>query len=192
MDDIGVEIIQLKENGYNVEIINESFFEWIMNLLKGTVGNVPEAIPQLGKEYVVDWLLRTLGIGDTSYFASVISAAIGNIPITEYGRLFSDCKFTTHILSKSLIEGVFKMMVSKSEMSGLSAALLTTLRNSLADTLLDDTSGTVGAMAAKLEDFLCGKLNKVNTKMISKQKEITDKALSSEPVQQALQDKLMS
>lgn len=136
------------------------------------------SVPQLGKEYITDWFLKTLGLDKTSYLSSVISTTIGNIPIDQYGRLFTDCRFTSETISKSLVEAFFKQMTQKSNMSGVGGVLTDLLRNSVADTLFKDQDGIVGSVSKGLNDFICGKLNTVSDKMQNVQKEITDKAMS--------------
>jgi hypothetical protein len=179
IDDVVVEINELKENNYNEELINENFFSWLTNFLGNTVGGVPGSLPQMGKEYVVDWFLKVLGLGKGSYLANVVSAAIGNIPFNDYGKLFTDCRFTSEILSKSLVEGFLKQMSDKpTDSFSVSNAIVGLLRNSVTDTLFKDKDGMVGQMSEALNDFICGKLNSVHSKMESAKSEITDKALS--------------
>lgn len=168
----------LKGTGYNEELINENFFSWLSGLVGGTLGGIPGSVPQLGKEYITDWFLKTLGLDKTSYLSSVISTTIGNIPVDQYGRLFTDCRFTSETISKSLVEAFFKQMTQKSNMSGVGGVLTDLLRNSVADTLFKDQDGIVGSVSKGLNDFICGKLNTVSDKMENVQKEITDKAMS--------------
>ena len=178
IDNSIVEMNDLKGFGYNEELINENFFSWLSGLVGGTLGGIPGSVPQLGKEYIVDWFLKTLGLDKTSYLSSVISTTIGNIPIDEYGRLFTDCRFTSETISKSIVEAFFKQMREKGNMSGVGGVLTDLLRNSVADTLFKDKEGVIGSVSEGINDFICGKLSSVNSKMENVKKEITDKAMS--------------
>ena len=180
MEEVINEMGVLKNNGYDVDVINESFFEWLSGLVGGTVSGIPGSVPQLGKEYVVDWFLKTLGLDTKSYLANVVSTAIGNISFKDYGKLFTDCRFTSEVLSQSVAEAFFKQMQSKSESAsmGVGGILVGLLRNSVADTLVKDKNGIIGGMVEGLNSFICGKLTAVSDKMEQTKQEITDKALS--------------
>lgn len=174
------EVNYLIENGYSNEVINESFFDWLKGLIGGTIGDSPNSLTSTIKEYIGEWLAETLGAKENTFIKNTIIAAIGNIGVTEYGKLFTDCEFTSNVISKSLVEGFIRQLTEKKESlsSGAGGFIVTTLRNSLADQLFEGQDSYVKKVQETVNSFICPKLKQKYEKMGQVQQEMTEKVLS--------------
>ena len=122
------EIGYLKTQGYNSQAINEGLF----SMLGGLLGGAFKSTPQVFGEYVAGWLMKTLGVPENSYIASSIQALVGNLNISDYDRMFSDCRFASNKIADSLIEGyVLQLQKQKDLSSGAGGFIISALRNSV-------------------------------------------------------------
>jgi hypothetical protein len=174
------EVNYLMENGYSNELINESFFDWLKGLIGGTISDSPNSLTSTIKEYIGEWLAETLGAKENTFIKNTIIAAVGNIGVTEYGKLFTDCEFTSNVISKSLVEGFLRQLTEKKEAlgSGAGGFIVTTLRNSLADQLFEGQDSYVKKVQDTVNSFICPKLKQKYEKMGQVQQEMTEKVLS--------------
>jgi hypothetical protein len=174
------EVNYLMENGYTNEVINENFFSWLKGLIGGTISDSPNSLTSTIKEYIGEWLAETLGAKENTFIKNTIIAAVGNIGVTEYGKLFTDCEFTSNVISKSLVEGFLRQLTEKKESlgSGAGGFIVTTLRNSLADQLFEGQDSYVKKVQDTVNSFICPKLKQKYEKMGQVQQEMTEKVLS--------------
>ena len=168
MEEVSEEISELKSNKYNLGLINESFFDWLSSFLGVETQNM--------KEYIVNFFIKLFGINPSSNLASSISMAIDNVPESEYGKLFTDCEYTSEIMSKAMVEAMMEQMSSgelesQEVISGM-------FQNSIMDTLSQDKISISNRMKERIHDFVCEKLNKVHVNMENAKDEIIGKALS--------------
>ena len=168
MEEVSEEISELKSNKYNLGLINESFFDWLSSFLGVETQNM--------KEYIVNFFIKLFGINPSSNLASSISMAIDNVPESEYGKLFTDCEYTSDIMSKAMVEAMMEQMSSgelesQEVISGM-------FQNSIMDTLSQDKISISNRMKERIHDFVCEKLNKVHVNMENAKDEIIGKALS--------------
>ena len=168
MEEVSEEISELKSNKYNLGLINESFFDWLSSFLGVETQNM--------KEYIVNFFIKLFGINPSSNLASSISMAIDNVPESEYGKLFTDCEYTSEVMSKAMVEAMMEQMSSgelesQEVISGM-------FQNSIMDTLSQDKISISNRMKERIHDFVCEKLNKVHVNMENAKDEIIGKALS--------------
>lgn len=178
---IGIqEMNYLKDNNYSEHVINENFFQWLTSLIGGAVTDSPNSLTSTIKEYIGGWLAETLGAEENTFIKNAIIAAIGNIGITEYGKIFTDCEFTSNIISKSLVEGFVRQLTEKKESlsTGGGGFIVTMLRNSLADQLFEQQDSLVKKVQDSINSFICPKLKQKYEKMGDVKQMMTDKAVS--------------
>ena len=167
MKEVSEEISELKFNRYNVDLINESFFDWLSSFLGVETQNM--------KEYIVNFFIKLFGIDPSSNLASSISMAIDNVPESEYGKLFTDCEYTSDVMSKAMVEAMMEQMSGGLESQEVIPGMF---QNSIMDTLSQDKISISNRMKERIHDFVCEKLNKVHVNMESAKDEIIGKALS--------------
>ena len=167
MEEVSEEISELKSNRYNVDLINESFFDWLSSFLGVETHNM--------KEYIVNFFIKLFGIDPSSNLASSISMAIDNVPESEYGKLFTDCEYTSDVMSKAMVEAMMEQMSGGLESQEVIPGMF---QNSIMDTLSQDKISISNRMKERIHDFVCEKLNKVHVNMESAKDEIIGKALS--------------
>jgi len=174
------EMNYLLENNYSEHVINENFFQWLTGLVGGTITDSPNSLTSTIKEYIGEWLAETLGAKENTFVKNAIIAAIGNIGITEYGKLFTDCEFTSNVVSKSLVEGFLRQLSEKKDALGTGAGgfIVTMLRNSLADQLFEQQDSWIKKVQDSINSFICPKLKEKYEKMGNVQQTMTDKAVS--------------
>lgn len=167
MEEVSEEIMELKSNKYNLDLINESFFEWLSSFLGVETQNM--------KEYIVNFFIKLFGINPSSNLASSISMAIDNVPESEYGKLFTDCDYTSDVMSKALVEAMMEQM---SEQPDSNEVIPGMFKDSIVDTLSQDKISISNRMKERINNFVCEKLNKVHVNMENAKDEIIGKALS--------------
>jgi len=167
MEEVSEEIMELKSNKYNLDLINESFFEWLSSFLGVETQNM--------KEYIVNFFIKLFGINPSSNLASSISMAIDNVPESEYGKLFTDCDYTSDVMSKALVESMMEQM---SEQPDSNEVIPGMFKDSIVDTLSQDKISISNRMKERINNFVCEKLNKVHVNMENAKDEIIGKALS--------------
>lgn len=167
MEEVTEEISELKSNKYNLDLINESFFDWLSSFLGVETQNM--------KEYIVNFFIKLFGIDPSSNLASSISTAIDNVPESEYGKLFTDCEYTSDVMSKAMVEAMMEQMAGGLESQEVIPGMF---QNSIMDTLSQDKISISNRMKERIHDFVCEKLNKVHVNMENAKDEIIDKALS--------------
>ena len=167
MEEVSDEIVELKSNGYNMNLVNENFFQWLSSFLGTKEGD--------SKEYITNWFIKQFGIEPSTQLSDSISKALDEVPESDYGKLFSDCDYTSDLLSKALVEAMMKQL----EEDPKSAEAVSGMFNhSIIDTLNQDKISISKRMKEKIHNYVCEKLNKVHINMENTKNGIIDKALS--------------
>ena len=169
------EIGYLKTQGYNSQAINEGLF----SMLGGLLGGAFKSTPQVFGEYVAGWLMKTLGVPENSYIASSIQALVGNLNISDYDRMFSDCRFASNKIADSLIEGyVLQLQKQKDLSSGAGGFIISAMRNSVVDYFTEDKNSLIQKLEDTIGEFLCPKLSKLSGTITDKADDLKAKMAS--------------
>lgn len=175
IESVFVETNYLSIQGYNSDLINEGLFSFIGSILGGGVGSTPQVVG----EYIAKWLTRKLGVPQGSYIEGVIVSLVTSMNISDYDKIFTDCRFLTNKLSDALIEGyLFQMQSQKGLESGVSGFLLSAIRNSIMEYFAEDKDGLIQKLEDKIAEFLCPAISKISGKVQDKADELKDKALA--------------
>jgi peptidoglycan hydrolase-like protein with peptidoglycan-binding domain len=175
IENVFVETNYLSIQGYNSDLINEGLFSFIGSILGGGVGSTPQVVG----EYIAKWLTRKLGVPQGSYIEGVIVSLVTSMNISDYDKIFTDCRFLTNKLSDALIEGyLFQMQSQKGLESGVSGFLLSAIRNSIMEYFAEDKDGLIQKLEDKIAEFLCPAISKISGKVQDKADELKDKALA--------------
>ncbi len=144
------EMVNLEEQGFDLRQLNEQFdlFGFLGSLMGGSVRSISQVIG----EYITDAIANKFGIDKTNYFYNVLRSAITSTNISDYGKLFSDCRFLTNRICDSLIEAVVTQQQAKhlGSQSGGGEFITNALRNSLLEILTEKKDSLI----QKLEDVL--------------------------------------
>lgn len=175
IENVFVETNYLSIQGYNSDLINEGLFSFIGSILGGGVGSTPQVVG----EYIAKWLTRKLGVPQGSYIEGVIVSLVTSMNISDYDKIFTDCRFLTNKLSDALIEGyLFQMQSQKGLESGVSGFLLSAIRNSIMEYFAEDKDGLIQKLEDKIAEFLCPAISKISGKVQDKADELKDKAFA--------------
>lgn len=169
------EISYLKVQGYSSKAINEGIFSFLGNMFSGSV----TSLPQVFGEYISGWLLKKLGVPEDSYIGSVVVSLVSSTNISEYDKLFTNCRYFSNKLGDALIEGYLLQMQKTNNLgSGASGFLVSAIRNSVMEWMDKDKSGLVNALEDKIADYLCPSFSKITNSMSDKAQELKDKVLT--------------
>lgn len=158
----------LHQQGIDSEIINEGLFDFI----RGMFGSSGEGIMSYFKEQFAEWLLGKFGVNENTFINNIIITAIGNVPLTDLGKL-TNCQFLTDLLAKSVAEGVARKFMNDKQASGPLADIL---RNTMAETFTK--TEFIHDIEEKINSFICPALSKVGFNMDKQLDTIKQKALS--------------
>jgi len=153
------ETIKLREAGYSYLIIGESFKlcsnslnEDAFGTFKNWIGAAFDGASDSVKEYAFDWLLSLLGIPEGN-FKTGLTIALGNVDMTDYPRLLTDCKFTSEIVAKGVIEYVIELI--KQDVAGeAGAGILGKLIRNMVEQQLSETEAHRNIMSA-VQSLIC-------------------------------------
>lgn len=164
------EAIYLNSQGFDRDLINEGFWDTITGFF---TNHGTDSIAGTFKEFLVKNIITWFGGDPNSWLSTAVETAIGNINISDYGKL-TDCDFLTKQIAKSISEtAVSKIQHDK----GLTGGIWDTVRNGLVDAL-DETT-----FAQKIEGYLvktiCPRLNGIKTKLEDKAQDMKTKALTA-------------
>jgi hypothetical protein len=163
------ETAYLHSQGYNQELIKESF----LDMLKGLFGNASTSIFQYFKEHIARWFVtKFTPLDPDSWMGNIIIVAIGNLPVTDLHKL-TNCSFVSNMLSKDIAEGIANKIKNE---SGFSGAGYDILRNALIEMAEDSTFGQ--KLQHKVSEFICPKLQGLQGKMDAATSQMKSKALT--------------
>jgi peptidoglycan hydrolase-like protein with peptidoglycan-binding domain len=173
------EIITLKSTGISDKVISEQL-EGLFNMFKGLFGgdkagsNIMGGIGGTFVEYGVQFLLRFIGLNPNSVVGRIFVTSIGNIGGFEnIPKILTDCKFTSELLAKSIVEAMAGSFIDNNIGTGF---LADGLRNVFADVAFN--TEIVKSIQSKISDKVCEALDSLDNKAESVTKEIKQKALS--------------
>jgi|688.fasta_scaffold140761_3 hypothetical protein len=156
------ELNYLKRQGYTSQAINEGLFDMLGGLFKNSV----TSLPQVFGEYVAEYLMKILGVPADSYIGSVVKSFLTSINVSDYDKIFTDCRFTSNALSDAIIEGYLdKMQTEKGLTSGAQGFIFDALRNSVMETFAEGKDSLVQKLEDTIADFICPKFSKVASAM---------------------------
>jgi len=165
------EALYLNQQGFNKELINESFWDTLKGLFTG-VG--VDSIGQYFKEQVAKYIIGKIAPGEENgWIAGVIEKLIGNTPILEIPKLLN-CDYLIPKLSESIVEEV----IDKTKNSiGLSGAISDIIRNGLVTSL--NKTELAKSLEKSLTSVVCPSLSKVSDKLMDVAGTMKDKALTA-------------
>lgn len=163
-----VETAILHQQGIDSEVINEGLFDFI----RGMFGSSGEGIMSHFKEQFFEWLLGKFGLDNKSFIGSIIIAGLGNVPLTDLGKL-TNCQYLTDFIAKSVSEGIARKFMKEKDASGPLADIL---RNTMAETF--SKTEFIHDLEEKINSFICPALSKVGFNMDKQLDTLKQKALS--------------
>jgi hypothetical protein len=163
------EAIYLNSQGFDRNLINEGFWDTITGFFSQ---HGADSIGATFKEYLTRSIVTWFGGDPNSWISEAVIVAVGNIPLSDYGKL-TDCNYLTKILSKTISEtAITKIQHDK----GMTGGIWDTIRNGLVDAL--DESTFAQKIEGHLVQSICPKLNSVKEKLETKANDMKQKALS--------------
>ena len=175
VESLFTEVSYLKRQGYDSKLINEGIFGWIGSLLGGTVTEVPDVI----KEYISAWLLKTVGVSADSYLGNVLVTLIGDLSFSDYDKFFSDCKFASNKVADALINGYLRKLQEENQSTtGAGGFVISAIRNSVVTYFADTKDSIIQKLEDEIINFLCPKMSKLAGIMGDKADAIKEKIVS--------------
>ena len=168
------EMIILEEQGYDLRQLNEQFdiFGFLGSLFGGSVRALPEVIG----EYLVDKVAKLLGINKQDYFYNVLKSVITTTKITEYPKLFTNCRFLTNKIADGFIEAVLTQQQAKRGLdTGAGGFILNSLRNSFLKIIVDQRGSVIQNLEDVLSDIICGAVSKWKENIVNLGKSMVGK-----------------
>ena len=169
-DELINEMVYLNSQGFDKQVINESFWD----VLSGLFPKGMDSIFDTFKERGIAWLLEKLGLNPNSWISNVIVTGLGDIDIVDVPKLFSDCTFASKAISKAIAEGTIRQFQQK-KMSD--SPIADVVRNTVVEMLSETELGqklesAIGSLVCPLISGLSGKLKDAAS-------DITDKAVGA-------------
>lgn len=150
-----VEMQNLIDKGYDPKIVKEGFFEFF-----GKGNSAGSGIVQTFKKSILEYFISKLGLDPKSFMGQVITNAFANVEFKDYYRLFTDCKFTSEILAKTLLESfIDKWRIAAGMDSLIHIALKEVLTEAATNT------ETYKNLADKMSGFVCPMLKEISSKI---------------------------
>jgi hypothetical protein len=168
------EMIILEEQGYDLRQLNEQFdiFGFLGSLFGGSVRSLPEVIG----EYLVDKVAKLLGINKQDYFYNVLKSVITTTKITDYPKLFTNCRFLTNQIADGFIEAVLTQQQAKRGLdTGAGGFFLNALRNSFIKIIADQRGSVIQNLEDVLADIICGAVSKWKENIVNLGKSMVGK-----------------
>ena len=160
----------LKSQGYNTELINESFWD----VLGGIFGTGFGGIVDTFKESMIKSLIKKFTpLDPEGWMAELISISIGNIHLNDIDKL-TDCRFLSKIFTKSIVELVVERIKNQ---AGLTGGFYGVLRNIMIDSL--DSTEFAKKLEASIGELICPLISGVSKKMETKAEEMKSNAINS-------------
>jgi hypothetical protein len=126
------EAIYLNSQGFDRDLINEGFWDTITGFFSN---HGTDSIAGTFKEFLTKGVISWFGGDPNSWLSTAVETAVGNINISDYGKL-TECDFLTKQIAKSISEtAVSKIQHDK----GLTGGIWDVIRNGLVDALDEST-----------------------------------------------------
>ena len=159
----------LRSQGFVSPLLNESLFDF----LGGVLGHSTEGVGQFFKEKLVDKVMTVLGVNPDSWIGGVVSTTIGNLELKDISKVFTDCTFTTKLLSKSIAEEA----VNQVRLGvGVSGGFYDILSNTLVEMI--EKGEFAQSIESKLAESICPMLSDVRQKFTDTEQGLKDKVFS--------------
>jgi hypothetical protein len=163
------EVLYLNSQGFTTPLLNEGLFDF----LGGVLGHSTEGVTQFFKEKLVDKVMSLLGVNPDSWVGGVVSTTIGNLALSDIPKVFSDCSFTTKLLSKSIAEEA----VNQVRLGvGVSGGFYDILSNTLVEMI--EKGDFAQSVEEKLAETICPMLSDVRNKFNDTEQGLKDKVFS--------------
>jgi hypothetical protein len=163
------EVMYLRSQGFVSPLLNESLFDF----LGGVLGHSTEGVGQFFKEKLVDKVMTVLGVNPDSWIGGVVSTTIGNLELKDISKVFTDCSFTTKLLSKSIAEEA----VNQVRLGvGVSGGFYDILSNTLVEMI--EKGEFAQSIESKLAESICPMLSDVRQKFTDTEQGLKDKVFS--------------
>ena len=148
---IAGESIHLGEQGVNPKIINEG----IMSLIFGasSTGAV-EGI----RTWMIEWVLGLFGVQETG-LRKAIAISLGNVPFTQWPKLFSNCEFLLDKTLKGVVEYYLRKFTGTLPGGGMFSSWMGESMNELVD------DAFIEDMKKKAIPILCDNLKDLRGRM---------------------------
>jgi hypothetical protein len=103
------------------------------SLLANMGNKFSQSVKERAAKFVLKSISKYLGLGDieNSYFGLALVNVFANTDIKDFGRLLTDCKFSSPIITKSLLEAYLDKMASK---EGFDSFVYSTIKNVVTET----------------------------------------------------------
>lgn len=160
------EVMYLKNQGFNNDMINEG----LTDIIKSLFGTASDSIFQTWKEAGISWLIKKLGFDPNSQVANFIEVSFANVPVSKIPDLFTDCEFVTKIVAKSMFETYLKNLQHNVGIDGMAGDVM---RNAVTE-VIDDTT-FVQKLEEGLSNIICPILGQVNSNMTKQEDNIKSK-----------------
>ena len=156
----------LNSQNFNSELINEGIMDMLGNIWPDSKRGLWSTV----KEYIISWVIKTLGMDPNGWIASVVEVTLSNVAIVDVPKLFTDCHFLSDTLAKSLPEAIVKKMLNKFDMDNVFSSIM---RNVFVE-IINDTS-FVTLLKEKLANEICQNMGKLQERMKGMVGQIQDK-----------------
>tara|TARA_R110000824_G_scaffold122766_1_gene280235 strand:- start:3038 stop:3817 length:780 start_codon:yes stop_codon:yes gene_type:complete len=141
---VASESIHLGEQGVNPKIINEG----IMSLIFGaTSTGAVEGI----RTWLIGWVLSLFGVKESG-LRDAIAISLGNVPLTQWPKLFSSCEFLLDKTLKGVVEYYLRKFTGTLPGGGMFSSWMGESMNELVD------DAFIEDMKKKAIPILCDKL----------------------------------
>lgn len=140
----------MKRSGFKDQVINEGIGDMFSSLL----GNSGTGVVEYFKFKIAGWLLEKFNVDPKSWVGEIITQTFANLDLKDYGRFFTDCKFTSELLAQSITEAAGdKFMKAR----GMDSPIYEILLQTTAETFFN--SETVDAIEKKIYSFICPQMS---------------------------------
>jgi hypothetical protein len=169
-DELINEMVYLNSQGFNKQVINESFWDLLTGLFPKGVDSIFDTFKERG----IAWLMEKVGLNPNSWLGSVVVTGLGDIDIVDIPKLFSDCNFATKVMSKAIAEGTVRQLQQKYTSD---SAVADILRNTVVEVLSETELGQ--KLESAIGSLICPLISNLSEKLKSATSEITDKAVGA-------------
>ena len=152
------EMIRMNRDGVDKQVIQEDMFDMVKGFFTGTG---VDSVMQYFKEYGVKWLLGKLGVDKNHWLSDALAIAIGNLPLGDIPKVFSDCGYLTKLLSKTFVETMAQQFAERTMKVDNPISNIT--RNALVEILEDTRMGEI--VEGALGKYVCPLVGDMKGKM---------------------------
>jgi hypothetical protein len=169
-DELINEMVYLNSQGFDKQVINESFWDILSGLFPKGVDSIFDTFKERG----IAWLMEKIGLNPNSWLGSVVVTGLGDIDIVDIPKLFSDCNFATKVMSKAIAEGTVRQLQQKYTSD---SAVADILRNTVVEVLSETELGQ--KLESAIGSLICPLISNLSGKLKTAASEITDKAVGA-------------